>query len=44
MVFRKSDMLPSDLRFYYINDKIENVTAFTYLGVVFTTSGSFNEA
>ena len=44
MGFRKSGRIPNNLRFTYNNAEIEIVTKFTYLGIVFTSSGSFSEA
>lgn len=44
MVFRKAGPIARDLQFLYDNTNIEIVTSFTYLGIVFTPGGSFNEA
>ena len=44
MVFRKGGRLPQNLVFYYNNNPIEIVNKFSYLGIVFTASGSFSEA
>ncbi len=43
LVFCKGGMLPRHLQFYYGNTVIEIVNKFTYLGMVFTTGGSFVE-
>ena len=43
MVFRKGGRLPSNLRFQYYDSNIEIVSKFKYLGIVFTSGGSFNE-
>ena len=37
-------MLPRNLVFYYEGEAIEIVSKFKYLGIVFTTGGSFSEA
>ena len=44
MIFRKGGLLPRDLAFYYEGKQLEIVSKFKYLGVVFTTGGSFSEA
>ena len=44
MVFRKGGILPRDLKFYLDNSIIEIISKFSYLGIVFTTGGSFSEA
>jgi len=44
MVFRKGGRLSNNISFSYNNEEIEIVTKFRYLGVVFSTSGSFTEA
>ncbi|MCW4345840.1 MAG: reverse transcriptase family protein [Candidatus Thiodiazotropha endolucinida] len=44
MVFRKGGMLPRHLIFYYEGEPLEIVSKFKYLGIVFTTGGSFAEA
>ena len=41
MVFTKG-ILPRDLKFYYNGKEINIVNTFSYLGVVFSTSGSFS--
>ena len=43
MVFRKGGMLPRNLSFSFDNTVLEIVNKFTYLGIVFTTGGSFTE-
>ena len=43
MVLRKWSVLPSDLKFYYNGKEINIVTTFSYLYVVFSTSGSFSD-
>lgn len=44
MIFRKGGRLNVDTMFYYNNCPVEVVNKFTYLGIVFTTGGSFSEA
>lgn len=44
MVFRKGGVLPRDLAFYYNGVALEIVKEFKYLGIVFTSGGSFSEA
>ena len=44
MVFRNGGILPRDLAFYYNGEPLEIVTEFKYLGLVFTTGGSFAAA
>ena len=44
MVFRKGGILRRNLNFFYNGDTLEIVTKFTYLGIVFTTGGSFSDA
>ena len=44
MVFRNGDILPRDLAFYYNGEPLEIVKEFKYLGLVFTTGGSFAAA
>ena len=44
MVFRKGGRLPNNLRFYLGGDEVQIVEKFSFLGVVFTPSGSFSEA
>ena len=43
MVFRKGGLLPRNLSFIFDNTVLEIVKKFTYLGVVFSTGGSFTE-
>ena len=44
MCFRKGSQLSRDTQFFYNGNIVEIVHKFTYLGVVFSTSGSFAEA
>ena len=41
IVFRKGGLLRRNLTFYYDNNELEVVSSFTYLGIVFTSGGSF---
>lgn len=41
MIFRKGGRLPNDIQFNYGGNPIEIVNKFVYLGIVFTTGGSF---
>ena len=43
MIFRKGGNLPRNLDFMFKDNKIEIVRKFVYLGITFTTGGSFNE-
>ena len=43
IVFRKGGILPRNLSFIFSNTVLEIVNKFTYLGVLFTTGGSFTE-
>ena len=43
MVFRRGDMLPRNLGFYYEGEPLEIGSKFKYLRIVFTTGGSFAE-
>lgn len=43
MVFRKGGTLPKDINFSYNGKTIEIVKKFVYLGITFTTGGSFAE-
>ena len=43
MVFKRGDRLPNNLMFTYGDHQLEIVKKFIYLGVVFTTEGSFSE-
>lgn len=44
MVFRRGGRLPRDMAFYFNGQPIEIVKEFKYLGIVFTSGGSFSEA
>ena len=44
MVFRKGGRLSQNLRFLYDGKEIEIVSKFNYLGIVFSSGGSFSEA
>ena len=44
LIFRKGDTLQRNLVFMYEDQPIEIVRSFKYLGIVFTTGGSFSEA
>ena len=44
MIFKKSGRLPNNTVFNLDNVEIEIVKNFTYLGIVFSTGGSFSEA
>ena len=44
MVFRKGGRLPNNVSFTYDGQVLDIVKRFTYLGVVFTTTGSFSDA
>ena len=44
MVFKKRIRLSNNLKFYYNNLEIESVNKVTYLGIVFSTGGSFSNA
>jgi hypothetical protein len=44
IIFRKGGFLPRDLVFSYNGKPLEIVNRFCYLGVVFTSGGSFSEA
>ena len=43
MVLRKGDRLRDNISFYYDGAELEIVNKFVYLGVTFTTGGSFHE-
>ena len=43
-MFRKGGQLPINLKFYYKNKELSIVESFSYLGVVFTSGGSFSSA
>ena len=42
MVFRKGGRLPENLHFFYDGSELEIVNKFVYLGVTFSTGGSFH--
>jgi len=42
MIFRKGGMVKRNIRFKYKGHVLEIVSKFTYLGIGFTTGGSFN--
>ena len=42
MFFRKGGRVNRNIRFIYKGHVLEIVSKFTYLGIVFTTGGSFN--
>ena len=44
IVFRKSGLLPMNLHFEYNGEMEEIVNVFSYLGIVFTAGGSFNQS
>ena len=44
IVFRKGNQLPRNLKFYYNGKELSIVESFSYLGVVFTSGGSFSSA
>ena len=44
MIFRRGGWLPRNLAFFYEGEPLEIVSKFMYLGIVFTTGGSFSEA
>ena len=44
MVFRKGGVLPRNMVFYYNGVVLKIVKEFKYLGIVFTSRGSFSEA
>lgn len=44
LVFRKGGRLSANINFYYGESNLEIVNKFVYLGIVFTTTGSFTEA
>ena len=44
MVLRKWGILRRNLRLYYQSQELEIVRSFSYLGIVFTTGGSFSNA
>ena len=42
MFFRRGGILPRDIKFYYNDVELAIVNKFSYLGIVFTTGGSFS--
>ena len=42
MVFRRGGILPRNLKFFYNNVELEIVTTFSYLGIIFSSGGSFS--
>ena len=44
MVFRVSSRLTALTHFYYNNEELEIVGKFTYLGIVYSTGGSFSDS
>ena len=44
MVIRKGGILPRNISFYFNGERLEIVKEFKYLGMVFTTGGSFAAA
>ena len=44
IIFRKGGRLPQNLSFRYGDTNLEIVNKFTYLGIVFTSGGSFSQA
>ena len=44
MIFKKSGRLPNNTVFNLDNVELEIVKNFTYLGIVFSTGGTFSEA
>ena len=43
MLFRRGGILPRDMKFYYNNIELSSVSTLLYLGIVFSTGGSFSE-
>ena len=43
MVCRRGEILPRNTKFYYNNFELAIVNIFSYLGIVFSNSGSFSE-
>jgi len=43
MIFRKGGRKHKNLRFFYGNEELEIVDRFTYLGITFSSSGTFNK-
>ncbi len=44
MIFSKSGQMVKNINFKFGNNDIKIVKIYTYLGIVFTTNGSFNMA
>ena len=44
MIFRKGERIRNDFFFTYGDTKIEIVSKYTYLGIVFTSGGSYDVA
>ena len=42
MTFRRGGILPRDMKFYYYDVELDIVNKFPYLGIVFSTGGSFS--
>jgi len=42
LIFRKEGSVNRNIRFIYKGNVLEIVSKFTYLGIAFTTGGSFN--
>ena len=42
IIFRRGGILPRDMKFYYNDVELAIVNKFSYLGIVFTTGGSFS--
>ena len=43
MGFRRGGILPRDMKFYYNHIELSIVSTLSYLGIVFSTGGSFSE-
>ena len=43
MIFRKGGRLPNNIIFHYGGEQLEIVNKFVYLGIVFSTGGSFSD-
>ena len=43
-IYRKGGLLPRNLRVFYNDTELEIVSSFSYLGIVFTSGGSFSLA
>lgn len=44
MIFRKGGIIPNNLAFWYDGARLEIVSQFVYLGLVFTSGRTFSEA